>query len=104
MKSSIPLVLQLRNVDLHYGKTPVVTDASFEVSKGEFVTLLGPSGSGKTSILRAIAGFLRPKSGEVLLHGVPINHVPPFERDIGLVFQNYALFPHMTVVENLSFG
>jgi putative spermidine/putrescine transport system ATP-binding protein len=104
MSAPAPPVLELRNVDIHYGRTPVVADASFEVAQGEFVTLLGPSGSGKTSLLRAIAGFVVPTAGEVLLHGARMENVPPFERDVGIVFQNYALFPHMTVAQNLSFG
>ena len=97
-------VLELRHVDIRYGRVTVVEDASFEVAKGEFVTLLGPSGSGKTSLLRAIAGFVVPSAGEVRLDGARMESVPPFERDVGMVFQNYALFPHMTVAKNLSFG
>ena len=97
-------VLELRNVDIHYGRTKVVVNASFSVAQGEFVTLLGPSGSGKTSLLRAIAGFVVPSAGEVLLHGERMENVPPYRRDVGMVFQNYALFPHMTVAQNLGFG
>jgi len=97
-------VLELRGIEIRYGATRVVADASFEVLQGEFVTLLGPSGSGKTSLLRAVAGFITPAAGEVRLGGERINDVPPFQRDVGMVFQNYALFPHMTVAENLSFG
>jgi ABC-type Fe3+/spermidine/putrescine transport system ATPase subunit len=104
MSGGSPTVLELRNVDIHYGRTPVVANASFDVAQGEFVTLLGPSGSGKTSLLRAIAGFVVPSAGEVRLHGARMENVPPFERDVGMVFQNYALFPHMTVAQNLSFG
>ncbi|HVO88962.1 MAG TPA: ABC transporter ATP-binding protein, partial [Casimicrobiaceae bacterium] len=104
MTATEATVLELRNVDIHYGPIKVVADASFAVAQGEFVTLLGPSGSGKTSLLRAIAGFVVPTSGEVRLHGARMENVPPFERDIGMVFQNYALFPHMTVAQNLSFG
>ena len=99
-----PPVLELRNVGIHYGRVPAVVNASFDVAEGEFVTLLGPSGSGKTSLLRAIAGFVVPTSGEVLLRGTRMGNVPPFERDVGMVFQNYALFPHMSVAQNLSFG
>ena len=104
MKSAGAPVLELRHVDIRYGRSAVVEDASFEVMQGEFVTLLGPSGSGKTSLLRAIAGFVTPSAGELLLYGASMRNVAPFERDIGMVFQNYALFPHMTVARNLSFG
>jgi ABC-type Fe3+/spermidine/putrescine transport system ATPase subunit len=104
MVGAPPPVLELRNVGIHYGRTPAVVNASFDVAEGEFVTLLGPSGSGKTSLLRAIAGFVVPTSGEVLLRGTTMGSVPPFERDVGMVFQNYALFPHMSVAQNLSFG
>jgi ABC-type Fe3+/spermidine/putrescine transport system ATPase subunit len=97
-------VLELDGVGIRYGRTQVVSDASFQVAAGEFVTLLGPSGSGKTSLLRAIAGFVTPAAGQVRLHGVRMDNVPAYERDIGMVFQNYALFPHMTVAQNLSFG
>ena len=74
------------------------------VAEGEFVTLLGPSGGGKTSTLRIVAGFLLPDEGRVLLRGERVDTVPPYERDIGMVFQNYALFPHMTVADNVGFG
>ena len=97
-------VLSLRSVEIRYGATRIVEGASFDVGAGEFVTLLGPSGSGKTSLLRAIAGFVPVASGEVCLSGERVNDMPAYERDVGLVFQNYALFPHMTVAENLSFG
>jgi spermidine/putrescine ABC transporter ATP-binding subunit len=96
--------LSLSNVSVRYDQLTVVSDVSFDVAAGEFVTLLGPSGSGKTSLLRVIAGFMRPSAGEVRLLGQPINEVPPYLRGIGMVFQNYALFPHMTVAENLRFG
>ena len=88
MVGAPPPVLELRNVGIHYGRTPAVVNASFDVAEGEFVTLLGPSGSGKTSLLRAIAGFVVPTSGEVLLRGTTMGSVPPFERDVGMVFQN----------------
>ncbi|HEY9523172.1 MAG TPA: ABC transporter ATP-binding protein, partial [Thermopolyspora sp.] len=97
-------VLELRQIDIRYGGNLVVSDASFDVHEGEFITLLGPSGSGKTSLLRTIAGFVQSSAGQVLLRGVSMDGVPPYERDIGMVFQNYALFPHMTIAENLSFG
>ena len=74
-----------------------------DIARGEFLTLLGPSGSGKTTCLMMLAGFEAATQGEIMLDGQPINSVPPHRRDIGMVFQNYALFPHMTVGENLAF-
>jgi ABC-type Fe3+/spermidine/putrescine transport system ATPase subunit len=97
-------VLELRNVEIRYGGLAVVGNASFHVEEGEFITLLGPSGSGKTSLLRTIAGFVPASAGWVLLLGVSMLGVPAYERDIGMVFQNYALFPHMTIAQNLRFG
>lgn len=85
------------------GETLVVKDLNLSVAKGEFLTMLGPSGSGKTTCLMMLAGFETATSGEILLNGRPINSVPPHKRGIGMVFQNYALFPHMSVGENLSF-
>lgn len=85
------------------GQTLVVKDLNLSISKGEFLTMLGPSGSGKTTCLMMLAGFETATHGEILLDGRPINQVPPHKRGIGMVFQNYALFPHMTVGENLSF-
>ena len=85
------------------GETLVVKDLNLDVERGEFLTMLGPSGSGKTTCLLMLAGFEPVTYGEILLDGVPINNVPPNKRDIGMVFQNYALFPHMTVYENLAF-
>ncbi len=85
------------------GETLVVKNLNLSVAQGEFVTLLGPSGSGKTTCLMMLAGFETATHGEIILDGNPINHVSPHKRDIGMVFQNYALFPHMTVSENLAF-
>jgi putative spermidine/putrescine transport system ATP-binding protein len=85
------------------GETLVVRDLDLDVSRGEFLTLLGPSGSGKTTCLMMLAGFEAVTEGEIVLDGRPINDVPPYKREIGVVFQNYALFPHMTVRENLAF-
>src|SRR5579872_1858985 len=83
------------------GVTLVVKNLNLEIRRGEFLTLLGPSGSGKTTTLMMLAGFEAPTHGIISLNGRPINRVPPEKRDIGMVFQNYALFPHMTVGENL---
>lgn len=85
------------------GETLVVKDLNLEIAKGEFVTMLGPSGSGKTTCLMMLAGFETVTGGEIYLAGQPINATPPHKRNIGMVFQNYALFPHMTVGENLAY-
>ncbi len=98
-----PLV-RFQNVQKSYdGKILVVKDLNLDVERGEFLTMLGPSGSGKTTCLMMLAGFEPATYGEIFLNDQPINNVPPHKRGIGMVFQNYALFPHMTVAENLSF-
>ena len=85
------------------GETLVVKDLNLQIAQGEFLTMLGPSGSGKTTCLMMLAGFETATHGEIMLDGKPINNIPPHKRGIGMVFQNYALFPHMTVAENLAF-
>ena len=91
-------------IDKSYdGEVLVVRNLNLNIKKGEFVTMLGPSGSGKTTTLMMLAGFETPTNGEIFLSDKPISKIPPYEREIGMVFQNYALFPHMTVQENLSF-
>ncbi|MCV2875220.1 ABC transporter ATP-binding protein [Rhodobacteraceae bacterium XHP0102] len=85
------------------GETLVVKDLNLQIGQGEFLTMLGPSGSGKTTCLMMLAGFETATHGEILLQGRPINNIPPHKRGIGMVFQNYALFPHMSVAENLAF-
>ena len=91
-------------IDKSYdGEVLVVKNLNLDIAKGEFVTMLGPSGSGKTTTLMMLAGFETPTNGEIFLDGMPISKIPPYEREIGMVFQNYALFPHMTVQENLAF-
>lgn len=95
--------LGLRGLTKRYGDFIAVNDVSLEIGQGEFVTLLGPSGSGKTTILMAIAGFVAPSEGAVLLDGRDITPLPPEKRNFGMVFQGYALFPHMTVAENVAF-
>jgi putative spermidine/putrescine transport system ATP-binding protein len=98
-----PLV-KFIGVDKSYdGRTLAVRGLTLDVRQGEFLTLLGPSGSGKTTTLNMLAGFERPTRGEILLAGRPVDRLPPYERNIGMVFQNYALFPHMTVGENVAF-
>lgn len=86
------------------GAVTAVDDVDLEVMDGEFLTLLGPSGSGKTTVLRMIAGFELPTSGTIELGGVDVSTVPPFDRDVNTVFQDYALFPHMTVMQNTEYG
>ena len=96
--------VRFEKVDKSYdGEILVVKDLNLDVPKGEFLTMLGPSGSGKTTVLMMLAGFETPTSGEIYLDGNPISSIPPNKRGIGMVFQNYALFPHMTVKENLEF-
>ena len=91
-------------VDKSYdGKLLVVKNLNLDIAEGEFITMLGPSGSGKTTCLMMIAGFETPTNGEIFLDSNPISNIPPHKRGIGMVFQNYALFPHMTVYENLAF-
>jgi putative spermidine/putrescine transport system ATP-binding protein len=96
--------LQLESVQKSFGGTPVVRGISLSVRPGEFLTLLGPSGCGKTTTLNLIAGFLAEDGGSISINGRPMGGVAPFHRDIGLVFQDYALFPHRSVAENVAFG
>jgi len=97
-------MVRFDNVQKSYdGKTLVVKNLDVDIAQGEFLTMLGPSGSGKTTSLMMLAGFEPATHGEIYLNGKPINNVPPNKRGIGMVFQNYALFPHMTVAENLAF-
>jgi putative spermidine/putrescine transport system ATP-binding protein len=96
--------LSVRNVTAHYATTKVLEDLSLDVAEGELVSLLGASGCGKTTTLRLIAGFLEPSAGTITLGGRDLTRLPAYKRDIGLVFQNYALFPHLTVLENVAFG
>jgi putative spermidine/putrescine transport system ATP-binding protein len=96
-------LLQLKGVSKTFGNVMAVDNVSLTLAEGEFLSLLGPSGSGKTTTLQMIAGLAHPTSGEILLAGRPIKPLPPYKRDIGMVFQNYALFPHMTVARNIAF-
>ncbi len=96
--------IQFRNVSRHFGEVKAVDDVSLEIRNGEFFSMLGPSGSGKTTCLRMIAGFDRPTSGQIFLYGQDVSHLPPYERSVNTVFQDYALFPHMTVGENIAYG
>jgi ABC-type sugar transport system ATPase subunit len=96
--------LHLNRVSKSFGSMLVVSDVSFALNKGEFLALLGPSGCGKTTTLSMIAGFERPDSGMISIRDQRVESLPPERRDIGMVFQNYALFPHMSVAENITFG
>ena len=96
--------LKLKDIYKSYGKTTVINGLSLDVKDGELVTLLGPSGCGKTTTLRCVTGFLNPDRGDIFIGGRNITEIPPEKRGIGLVFQNYALWPHMTIFENLAFG
>jgi ABC-type Fe3+/spermidine/putrescine transport system ATPase subunit len=97
-------VLELRALTKHYPSQVAVASISLAVHRGEFFSLLGPSGCGKTTTLRLIAGFEVPTSGDILLNGHPVTDVKPYHREVSTVFQNYALFPHLTVSENVAFG
>jgi len=96
--------VEFHDIALAFGRTQVLRDIDLVIEPGEFFALLGPSGSGKSTLLRVIAGFAFPQSGRVLVDGQDISRVPPWERNIGMVFQNYALWPHMTVWQNVAFG
>lgn len=98
------IIVELKHVGKRYGDTQVLKDINIEIEQGKFYTLLGPSGSGKTTILRAIAGFLDVSEGEVLFDGKRINDVPANQRKVNTVFQDYALFPHLNVFDNVAFG
>ena len=103
MTTSIPAV-RFTHVSRHFGDVRAVDDVSLDILDGEFFTLLGPSGSGKTTCLRLIAGFDHPTTGRIELQGVEVSSLPPYERDVNTVFQDYALFPHMTVAQNIAYG
>jgi putative spermidine/putrescine transport system ATP-binding protein len=98
------LAVLLHDVHRHFGDVRAVDGVTLPIRDGEFFALLGPSGSGKTTCLRLIAGFDRPTAGRIELFGAPADRLPPYERDVNTVFQDYALFPHMTVAENVGYG
>lgn len=97
-------LLSIRNVAKAFGKNPVLRDISLEIAEGEFLTILGESGSGKTTLLRIIAGFENADSGEILMEGARLDNLPPYRRRVNTVFQHYALFPHLTVQQNVAYG
>lgn len=100
---SMPAI-KFDKVSRHFGEVRAVDEADLEIRDGEFFSMLGPSGSGKTTCLRMIAGFDRPTSGQIYLYGQDVSNLPPYERDVNTVFQDYALFPHMTVADNIAYG
>lgn len=97
-------MIELRNIEVRYGDLAAIRDLNLRIEGGEFFTLLGPSGCGKTTTLRTLAGFIPPFRGEIRFNGADVTHLRPEERNFGIVFQNYALFPHMSVFENIAFG
>jgi putative spermidine/putrescine transport system ATP-binding protein len=96
--------IHLKNLTKKFGDVTAVTGVDLEIAAGEFFSMLGPSGSGKTTVLRMIAGFETPTSGQISLFGEDVSNKPPFERDVNTVFQDYALFPHMSVLQNVEYG
>ncbi|UFJ41143.1 ABC transporter ATP-binding protein [Brevibacillus humidisoli] len=96
--------VELRNIEKRFQNNVVVKNFNLQVEQGEFVSFLGPSGCGKTTTLNMIAGFLEPDGGDLLIKGKRMNGVPPYKRELGMVFQTYSLFPHMTVAENVGYG
>lgn len=98
------LVLQLKQINKYFGRSHVIKDVNIDFEKGHFVTFLGPSGCGKTTLLRMVAGFYEPDDGEILLNGKRIERIPPYSRNTAMVFQEYALFPHMNIFDNVSYG
>lgn len=104
MTNSSTPAIKFDKVSRHFGEVKAVDQADLEIRDGEFFSMLGPSGSGKTTCLRMIAGFDRPTSGQIYLYGQDVSNLPPYERDVNTVFQDYALFPHMNVADNIAYG
>src|ERR1700742_2878157 len=97
-------IIRFENVTKRFGKMVAVDDVSLSVNEGEFFALLGPSGCGKTTLLRMLAGFETPTEGRILIDGQDISTVPPNKRPVNMVFQSYAVFPHMSVAESVAYG
>ena len=98
-------IIRFNKVTKQFDQNPaILNNVSFEIERGKFYTLLGPSGCGKTTILRLIAGFIEPSEGEILINDKIVNHIPANKRQVNTVFQDYALFPHLNVFENVAFG
>ena len=104
MSETKGVAIDIRNVNVSFGANHVLKGIDLSIRPGEFFAFLGPSGCGKTTLLRLLAGFNRGDSGEVMLDGKDIGSLPPWKRDVGMVFQSYALWPHMTVARNVAFG
>src|SRR5579872_3212075 len=102
--ANVSTLLSVRGVVKNFGKAAVLRGISLEIAEGEFLTILGESGSGKTTLLRLIAGFEEPDFGEIWMQGERLDVLPPFRRRVNTVFQQYALFPHLTVFENVAYG
>jgi spermidine/putrescine transport system ATP-binding protein len=102
--SGATAVIEIDHVTKRFGDYVAVDDAHFSIAEGEFFSMLGPSGCGKTTTLRMIAGFETPTEGAIRLEGTDVSKVPPYKRNVNTVFQQYALFPHMTVFDNVAFG
>jgi spermidine/putrescine transport system ATP-binding protein len=100
----MPVTLEISALNKNFGKQPVLEDINLSVNEGEFLTFLGPSGSGKTTLLRLVGGFEHPDHGQIFLQGQEISQLPPHKRRVNTVFQNYALFPHLSVHQNIAFG
>src|SRR5215470_9624766 len=98
------VLLEVRGVAKRFGAVEVLKNVSLEIAAGEFITLLGESGSGKTTLLRLIAGFEQPSSGEIWMSGERLDTLPPYKRRVNTVFQSYALFPHLSVEDNVAYG
>ena len=96
--------IEVKNVAKRYGTSLAVSDVSFGVEQGHVLSLLGPSGCGKTTVMRMIAGLIQPSAGAIAIKGRPVNQIPVHKRNVGMLFQNYALFPHLTVAHNIAFG
>ena len=98
------VIVSIKGLTRSFGDVRAVAGVDLDIYEGEFITLLGPSGSGKTTVLRMIAGFEKPDSGSIELAGKDVSQLPPYERDVNTVFQDYALFPHMNVISNIEYG
>ena len=96
--------IEVTNVAKRYGTSLAVSDVSFGVEQGHVLSLLGPSGCGKTTVMRMIAGLIAPSAGSIAIKGKPVNQIPVHKRNVGMLFQNYALFPHLDVARNIAFG
>lgn len=101
---NLPVIVSIRGLTRTFGDVRAVAGVDLDIFEGEFITLLGPSGSGKTTVLRMIAGFEKPDSGSIVLGGKDVSQLPPYDRDVNTVFQDYALFPHMDVISNIEYG